>query len=339
MKLLQSLALTISSAMFSAAVQAAGTVQIQVNNTMKPGGSEEVAVKKFAEALEAKAPGHFDVKPFLSGQLGSENAVLELLNIGETQISLTAANWRGQYAPELDPIAIPFLFPSNEAIEAYMNTPSGQKLIEAGATKGGLVHLGIQRRAPRHLTANRAISSPDDLNGLKLRLPGTPVWVDIWSAMGAQPVIVPAAEIYLAMQTGVVDGHENSLSSPYNRKLYEVQSDLMLTSHIYSPWHWVASKMWWDGLSKQDRATIQEAVDAAIAAGNAAETEKDRFYLAELEKQGMHIVQPDRDAFVAKARPAIDKALEALAPGVVEDVNKAIDAAGKAAGVAQTNNP
>lgn len=138
MKMLKSLAAFIGSGLLISAVQAANPVQIQVNNTMKPGGSEEAAVLKLAEILEVKAPGKFVVQPFLSGQLGGENAVLELLNIGETQISITAANWRGQYAPELDPIAIPFLFPSNESIEAYMETPSGKKLIAAGANKGGV---------------------------------------------------------------------------------------------------------------------------------------------------------------------------------------------------------
>lgn len=324
MKMLKSLAAFIGSGLLISAVQAANPVQIQVNNTMKPGGSEEAAVLKLAEILEVKAPGKFVVQPFLSGQLGGENAVLELLNIGETQISITAANWRGQYAPELDPIAIPFLFPSNESIEAYMETPSGKKLIAAGANKGGLVHLGIQHRAARHLTANREVHTPSDLEGLKLRLPSTPVWVDVWASLGAQPVIIPAPEIYLAMQTGVVDAHENTLASPYNRKLNEVQSHLIMTGHIYSPWHWVASKSWWDELSQSDRNIIQNAVNEAIQVGNAVEAEKDQFYRTELEKAGMTVVYPETRLFSEAAKPAVDAALGELATGVLEDVKAAI---------------
>lgn len=303
-------------------------IQIQVNTTMKPGGSEEAGIKKFAEALEQLAPGRFDVVPFMSGQLGGENAVLELLNIGETQMSLTAGNWRTQYAPKYDPISIPFLFPNGKSVEAYMQTKSGQMLAKKGREQGGLVHYGTQMRAPRHMTSNKAINSPADLEGFRLRLPGIPVWVDVWSSLGAQTVVVPAPEIYLAMQTGQVDGHENSLSSPYSRKLHEVQSHLIMTGHVHFPWHWVASKTWLDGLSKDDQKTIKTAVNIARQEGNRVETEKDSFYLSELKKRGMKVIEPDVSTFKAAAKPAVDKAMSALADGVIDDVNKAIAAAG-----------
>ncbi|MCJ8340632.1 MAG: TRAP transporter substrate-binding protein [Pseudomonadales bacterium] len=299
-------------------------IVIQVNNTMKPGGSEEAAITAFSEYLQKHAPGDFKTIPFLSGQLGGENAVLELLNIGQTQISLTASNWRTQYAPEYDPISIPFLFPSNESIAAYMETDSGKRLEEIAKNKGGIIHLGVQNRAARHMTANKRIDSPDDLSGFKLRLPGVPVWVDVWEAIGAQPVIVPAPEIYLAMSTGQVDGHENSLASPYNRKLEEVQSHLIMTSHVYSPWHWVASRDWWNTLSSEDQNIIKDAVNVAKKVGSETEATKDKFYLIELQKKGMQVVYPDRSLFKAKAQHAIAKAMQNLAPGVAEDIKKVI---------------
>jgi tripartite ATP-independent transporter DctP family solute receptor len=326
-RLLKGLAVALFLVVFSGfnGVAWGDAIEIQVNNTMKPGGSEEVAVKAFAEYLESKAPGRFKVVPFLSGQLGGENTVLELLNIGETQISLTATNWRTQYAPEYDAISIPFLFPTSKAIEAYMSTDSGKKLIEAGLKKGGFVHLGIQNRAPRNTTANKAIHTPEDLAGFKLRLPAVPIWVDVWKALGAQPVVVPAPEIYLAIQTGQVDGQENPLSSPYNRKLYEVQTHLVMTSHIIQPWHWVASNVFWQKLSPSDRQLVQDAVNFAREKGNAAEEVKDKFYLEELIKKGMIVIEPDREKFIKKAQLTIDKAVSEMAPGVAEDVKKAIN--------------
>ena len=299
-------------------------IKIQVNSTMKPGGSEEAAVIKFAEVLEKLAPGRFEVSPFLSGQLGGENAILELLNIGETQMSLTGGNWRSQFAREYDPISITFLFPSGGAVEAYMASPSGRKLNQLAAKRGGIVELGAQMRAPRHMTASRAINSPEDLSGFRLRLPAIPVWVDVWSSLGAQTVIVPAPEIYLAMQTGQVDGHENSLVSPYSRKLHEVQSHLILTGHVHFPWHWVASKKWMDSLSEADQKTVKTAVNLARAEGTKVEAIKDIYYLDELKKRGMTIVEPDVAAFKSAAKPAIDEAMSALAEGVLEDVKAAI---------------
>ncbi|AZV78905.1 TRAP transporter substrate-binding protein [Parasedimentitalea marina] len=303
---------------------AAGKITIQVNTTMKPGGSEEAGIARFKTALDELAPGRFDVVPFLSGQLGGENAVLELLNIGETQISLTGGNWRAQYAPEYDPISIPFLFPNGAAVEDFMATDSGKKLQERGKQQGGIVEMGAQMRAPRHMTANKSITTPDDLAGFRLRLPGIPVWVDIWSALGAQTVVVPATEIYLAMQTGQVDGHENSLVSPYSRKLYEVQSHLIKTGHVHFPWHWVASETWLSGLSDADQSAVRAAVQIARIEGSKVEVEKDKFYLAELRKAGMTVVEPDTAAFIAKAKPAIDSAMSSLADGVVADIQRAI---------------
>ena len=301
-------------------------ITIQVNTTMKPGGSEEAGIARFNSALEELAPGRFEVVPFLSGQLGGENAVLELLNIGETQVSLTGGNWRAQYAPDYDPISIPFLFPNGASVEAFMATDSGKKLQERGKERGGITELGAQMRAPRHMTANKSITTPDDLAGFRLRLPGIPVWVDVWSALGAQTVVVPATEIYLAMQTGQVDGHENSLVSPFSRKLYEVQSHLIMTGHVHFPWHWVASESWLSSLSAEDQAVVQAAVQIARAEGTAVEIDKDKFYLAELQKEGMTVVEPDIAAFKATAQPAIDGAMASLADGVIADVQSVIAA-------------
>jgi TRAP-type C4-dicarboxylate transport system substrate-binding protein len=128
------------------------------------------------------------------------------------------------------------------------------------------------------------------------------------------------------MQTGQVDGHENSLVSPFSRKLYEVQSHLIMTGHVHFPWHWVASNSWFSGLSDEDQAVVRAAVEFARTEGTAVEAQKDVFYLEELKKKGMTVVEPDVAAFKAKAQPAIDNAMSSLADGVIEDVQNAIAA-------------
>lgn len=297
----------------------AKAIEIQVNNTMSEGGSESAAVERFAEYLEEKAPGRFEVRPFLAGSLGGENAVLELLNLGQTQISLTGGNWRQQYAPEYDAITVPFVFSSWDEVDAYMESPSGQKLIEAAESKGGIHYFGTQHRGPRHMTANKAIHSPDDLQGFRMRMPALPVWMEVWGEIGAQVINVPAPEIYLAMQTGQVDGHENSLSSPYTRRLWEVQDHIIMTSHVMFPWNWVASDRWWSSLEEADQALITEAVDVARRHGTEVERELDEFYLDELQKKGMTVIRPDVAPFREAARPAIERVLSEMADGVKQD--------------------
>ncbi|MGR2737110.1 TRAP transporter substrate-binding protein [Billgrantia sp. Q4P2] len=303
----------------SAPFALANTIEIQVNNTMSEGGSESAAVERFAEYLEEQAPGRFNVRPFLAGSLGGEDAVLELLNLGQTQISITGGNWRQQYAPEYDAITVPFVFSTWEEVDAYMDSPSGQRLVEIAEERGGLKYFGTQHRGPRHMTANKAIHTPDDLQGFRLRLPSLPVWLEVWEEIGAQVVNVPAPEIYLAMQTRQVDGHENSLSSPYTRRLWEVQDHIILTSHVMFPWNWVASSRWWNGLDAEDQELIAEAIDVARQHGTEVEREFDEYYLEELEKAGMTIIEPDVSLFREAAMPAIERVMAEMAEGVMDD--------------------
>jgi tripartite ATP-independent transporter DctP family solute receptor len=307
---------------FSTVNVLAAKINIDVNCTMKPGGSEEAAINKFKELVEAKTNGRMKVKIFMSGQLGKEKAVLELMKIGQTQMALTGGIFRTMFAKEYDPITIPFYLPTWEAVQAYLEGPLGKKIGQLAADKGGVYDFGPQKRAARHMTSNRKIMGPDDIMGLKLRLPAIPIWVDVWKETGALPTVIPAPEIYLAMKTGQVDSHENSLVSPYSRKLWEVQDYIILTGHVYFPWHWVASKKWFDGLSAEDQEIIRQAVQDARAYGTQIEDEKDAYYAAELKKKGMEFITPDNRAIRQKALPAIQRAVEKLAPEVAAEVQR-----------------
>ncbi len=300
----------------------AAEINIDVNNTMKPGGAEEAAIKKFKEVIEAKSKGRMQVKEFMSGQLGGEQAVLELMKIGQTQMSLTGGIFRSMFSKEYDPISIPFYLPTWAACRAFFDGPMGQKIKDLAAEKGGIIDFGPQKRAARHMTSNRKIEKVDDLKGLKMRVPSVPIWVDVWKELGTLPTIIPAPEIYLAMKTGQVEAHENTLVGPYSRKMWEVQKYIILTSHVFFPWHWTASKVWFDKLSPADQKLIREAVAEAIAVGEKAEDDMDKFYAEELKKNGMELITPDLAGIRQKAKPAIDRALKDLAPEVDAEVKR-----------------
>ena len=300
----------------------AAKINIDVNSTMKPGGSEEAAIMKFKEIVERESNGRMKVRVFMSGQLGKEKAVLELMKIGQTQMALTGGIFRTMFAKEYDPITIPFYLPTWECVKAYLEGPVGKKIGQLAAEKGGVIDFGPQKRAARHMTTNRKILGPDDIVGLKMRLPAIPIWVDVWKELGALPTVIPAPEIYLAMKTGQVDAHENSLVSPYSRKLWEVQKYIIQTGHVYFPWHWIASKVWFDKLSPEDQELIRKAVDEARAYGDKVEDEKNAFYTQELKKKGMIFITPDNKAIRAKAMPAIERAVSKLAPEVAAEIKR-----------------
>ncbi|MBW2427823.1 MAG: TRAP transporter substrate-binding protein [Deltaproteobacteria bacterium] len=300
----------------------AANFNIDVNCTMKPGGSEEAAINKFKEIVEKESGGRINVKIFMSGQLGKEKAVLELMKIGQTQMALTGGIFRTMFAKEYDPITIPFYLPTWEVVQAYLEGDMGKKIGQMASEKGGVIDFGPQKRAARHMTSNRKIMGPDDIKGLKMRLPAIPIWVDVWKELGAMPTVIPAPEIYLAMKTGQVEAHENSLVSPYSRKLWEVQKFIILTGHVYFPWHWVASKKWFDNLPAADQKLISDAVQQARAYGTRIEDQKNDFYAAELKKNGMQFITPDNKAIRTQALPAIQRAAGKLAPEVSVEVER-----------------
>lgn len=300
----------------------AAKINIDVNCTMKPGGSEEAAIKKFKEVVEEKSDGRMNVKIFLSGQLGKEKAVLELMKIGQTQMALTGGIFRTMFAKAYDPITIPFYLPTWEVVQAYLEGDMGKKIGQLASEKGGVIDFGPQKRAARHMTSNRKIMGPGDIEGLKMRLPAIPIWVDVWKELGALPTVIPAPEIYLAMKTGQVEAHENSLVSPYSRKLWEVQKFIIETGHVYFPWHWVASKKWFDSLSAADQKLIGDAVQEARAYGTRIEDQKNAFYAAELKKNGMQFITPDNKAIRTQALPAIQRAVDKLDPEVAAEVER-----------------
>jgi tripartite ATP-independent transporter DctP family solute receptor len=297
----------------------AAPMQIHVNNTMSGGGSEEAGIAKFKEIVEAKSKGQMAVTPFLSGSLGGEVPVLGLMKIGKTEMSLTGGIFLGQYAPEYNALNIPYLFTWEQAVE-FVNGPAAKSIHEQSLKKGGLVLFGVQYRGPRHMTSNRAIREAKDVKGLKFRVPQEPAWVRVWQALGALPIAIPAPEIYLAMQTGQVEAHENTLVSPYSRSMWEVQKYIIMTSHIYWPWWWVASDAWFKKLTSEQQQIIREAVEVARMHGEKVEREKDDFYIAELKKKGMTFITPDIASFKKMAAPAILEEVKRLHP----DVQKAV---------------
>lgn len=314
-------------ALFCLAVSAAQAEQIEIHNTMAPGGAEEAAIERFTEFLEERAPGRFDVVSYLGGQLGSEVDVLELLNLGQTQMALTGGLFMNQYAPEYDAVSIPFVFPDWEAVEYFITeTDSGKAMQDQSRARGNLVYLNPQMRAFRHMTSNREINSPADLQGLTMRLPQIPIWLDVWGELGVQPVVIPAPDIYFAMRVGQVQAHENSLASPYTRQMWEVQDYIITTAHLSFPWHWVASARWWDSLSAEDQALIEEAVEVARAHALEFEQEADDFYREGLIEHGMTFIDVDQAPFREAAAPAVQRILDTMADGVTEDIQASIDA-------------
>jgi len=300
---------------------------IEIHNTMSPGGAEEAALQRFQSIVNDEFSGRLSVAIYLDGERGDEADVLEKLHLGQTQMALTGGMFMGEYAAEFDAVSVPFVFPDWPAVEHYITqTDSGAALQAAAREHGNLVYLGPQMRAFRHMTSAVPISSPDDLDGLLMRLPNIPTWIDVWETLGVQPVIMPAPEFVEAMRTGEVQAHENSLASPYTRKLWEVQDYVITTAHVSFPWHWVASAAWWETLTNEEQMILTQAVEQARQHGIATEMETDQAYREALIDRGMTFIDVEQAPFREKAAPAVEQALTKKSAQVARDIEIAISA-------------
>lgn len=160
-------------------------------------------------------------------------------------------------------------------------------------------------RGARELTSNRPITSPDDLNGLKMRVPNVPLFIDVWSALGASPGPMAFSEVFTSLQNGTIDAQENPLALIRSASFYEVQSHVNLTDHVRSWIYLTIAESTWQDLSADD----QKAVMEAAARAQAYERELFQESLASdrtfLEDNGMTFVEVDNAAFAAKAKDAV----------------------------------
>lgn len=287
-----------------------------------PGGPDHAAVQKFKEMVESKSKNRLKVNIFPGAQLGGERDNLEQLKQGEVALTQSGDLTISLYAPEYGALIVPFVFPNVEAVFKAWDGWIGQEIRKAAMAKGKVHIVGIQRRGSRMLTAKKEIRTPDDLKGVKLRVPEIPDWVTVWKEMGALPTVVAWPEVFGALQTGVVDAQENPLYLIYTTKLYEVQSHVMLTAHVHACFHWLMSDKVLSSLPKDLQEIVLNSAKEAAAYGDKITKEQEEDYKKKLAEKGMKVVAVDIKPFMAKAQPAIEKIRQKWAKGVFEEVQK-----------------
>jgi tripartite ATP-independent transporter DctP family solute receptor len=217
-----------------------------------------------------------------------------------------SANSQGALAnavPEYAAFGMPFLF--SDAAQAFklLDGPLGKELADKSAEKG-MVVLGYWDNGIRQMTnGKRPITKVEDMKGLKMRTPPDATLVDIMQALGAEAQQIKFAELYVALQQGVVDGQENPLMNIHASKLYEVQKHLALTNHQFQMTPFLMSKRSW--LSDADRKAVQEAAAEATALQRKLSAESDAKLLVDLKAKGVQVTTVDKAAF-AKATAAVD---------------------------------
>ena len=296
----------LASALLAASgLASAQAVKLTLGHGAAPGNPRHEAAVKMAEVAKAKSNGRIEIQVAPSAQLGDDAAMVTALRTGALDLSANSQGAVANAVPEYAAFGMPFLFSDLTQVWAMLDGPLGKELADKSAEKG-LVVLGYWDNGIRHMSnSKRPLAKPEDLKGLKMRTPPDAVTVDIMQALGAEAQQIKFAELYVALQQGVVDGQENPLMNIHASKLYEVNKYISLTGHKYEMTPLLMSKRSWDHLSEADRKVLQEAATEATQLQRKLSKESDDKLLAELKAKGVQINTVDKTPF-AKATSSVD---------------------------------
>ena len=294
--------------MAAAAVLAASAASAQTELTLStpdPDTSEiTIAANKFAELVAEKTGGEVTLNVFPNGTLygGDPSGAVKQIAGGSLDMLLLSTSLYANFNPKFTAISIPYLFDDTEQLRAYLQGDLGNELL-ADLDGIGIKGLGLWPRPFRQITNSKLpIETPEDLAGLKLRVPNNPLWVEFFGKLGAVPTPMAFAEVYNALQLKVVDGQENPISVPVSAKFFEVQTYASLTNHIADGWVLAINPAKYDALTDAQKAAIAEAAVETEAWKVENDAAADDAALAEIEKNGVAVntLTPEQQAaFVA----------------------------------------
>ncbi len=288
------------------AAQAQAT-KLTLGHGAAPGNPRHEAALKFAELVKARSDGRIEVQVAPSAQLGDDAAMVTALRTGALDLSANSQGAVANAVPEYAAFGMPFLFANATQAFKVLDGPLGRELAAKSADKG-LVVLGYWDNGIRHMTdSKRPITKVADMKGLKMRTPPDTVLVDIMKALGAEAQQIKFAELYVALQQGVVDGQENPVMNFHASKLYEVQKHLALTSHQFQMTPFLISKRSWDRLPGSDQKVLQEAAAEATALQRKLSQDSEDSLLADLKAKGVQVTEVDKAAFQKATEPVLEK--------------------------------
>jgi TRAP-type transport system periplasmic protein len=304
---------------------APAVLRAQSRTTLKLGhlGNEDnvwhKAAMKFAEEVAARTGGAVEVKVFPNEQLGKETDLIKGIQLGTVDFTITGESLQN-WAPSAALLAVPYAIRDLDHLDKVVNGSVGQKIAENIEQKTQLKTLTFFARGARHLTSNRPITSPAELNGLKMRVPNVPLFVKFWEALGAKPTPMAFSEVFTALQNHTIEAQENPLALIKSSSLSEVQKYVNQTEHVISWIYLVGGTKKLGRLPAEQRTAIMEAAKAAQAYERDLFIADEKQLEADLKANGMEFVQVDKKAFADKGRDAVVAALSPEIKPLYEEI-------------------
>ena len=285
------------------------------------GHPQEMGAQKFAELVGAKSGGKIKVKLFPGGQLGGDVQTVSAVQGGTIEMSVLNSGILQSLSMEFAVFDFPFLFANPAEADAVTDGAFGKGL-HAKLAEKNLIGLGFWDLGFRNITNSKhPITKVEDIAGLKLRVIQSPIYVDMFSALGANPTPLAWPEVYSALEQKAVDGQENPNTTIRSAKLNEVQKHLAQTRHVYNPQSLIFSKKLWDKLSADEKKIIADAATEATAYERQVSRQQASEAIEELKKSGMQVTEiapAELQRMRDKVKPVIDKYSAQVGPDTVK---------------------
>ncbi|RDB42989.1 C4-dicarboxylate ABC transporter substrate-binding protein [Halomonas sp. DQ26W] len=267
-----------------------------------------IAAVKFQELVAERTEGAVTIDIYPNASLGDERTLLEGMQIGTVDMGVITNGPVANFVEEMAVFELPFLFPSPEAAYEVLDGPIGQELLDK-LSEVNLKGLAYAERGFRNLTnSERAVRTPADIDGLRIRVMENPVYTDTFTELGANAIPMAWTEALTAMQQGTIDGQENPVNVIHSFKLNETQTHMTLSRHTYAPAIFVMGMPVWNGLPEAAQDVLRQAAQEAAEHERRYNAEMEAEQLEELRAAGMQIVDDaDLDAFQAAVAPVYEK--------------------------------
>jgi C4-dicarboxylate-binding protein DctP len=261
-------------------------IVIKFSHVVAPDTPKGKGADKFKELAEKYTAGKVKVEVYPNSQLYKDKEEVEALQLGAVQmLAPSLAKFGPLGVREFEVFDLPFILPNKAALRKVTDGALGKKLFAKLETKG-ITGLAYWDNGFKIMTASKPLRTPDDFRGLKMRIQSSKVLEAQMRALGAIPQVMAFSEVYQALQTGVVDGAENTASNIYTQKHHEVQKFGTLADHGYIGYAVITNKKFWDGLPADVKPQLEKAMAEATAYSNQISQSENDEALAEMKKSG-----------------------------------------------------
>ncbi len=312
----------LAACLAAVAVPATAQIEIKFGHVGEPGSLFAQSAEEFARRANEKLGGKAKVVVYGSSQLGGDKELLQKLKLGTVDMALPST----VMSSEADLFGI-FEMPYLVKDRAHMGRIEKELFwskIEPAAEKKGLKVIAVWENGYRHITNNkRPIVTPEDLKGIKLRVPNGKWRVKMFQAYGANPSPMKFSEVFTALQTGVMDGQENPFTQIYSAKFQEVQKYISLTGHVYTPAYVTVGAKKWGSLPPDVRKVLEDTAKQTQAFVYQTAEKADKELLDKIVAAGVKSNVPNKEAFIAASKPVYDEFAKEVA-GSKEIIDRAI---------------